>query len=227
MNRQQQLVRCETKFAPVEVDSIKLDGSFSGYASLFNEVDQANDAVAPGAFTASLKTKTAGNIRMLFQHNPDEPIGVWKSIREDEKGLHVEGKILNKFGRGREVLELIREGALDGLSIGFKTKRSRVDPNNKVRWILSADLWEISVVTFPLLESARIETVKSAGSGLPSVREFERWLTRDAGFSRRQARQVIAKGYGEIGPERDALVAKNQPLAQTIRKATQLISSRR
>lgn len=219
------LSKRETKFAPVNVHDIKLDGSFSGYASVFGIVDQGNDMVARGAFSASLKNRKASDVRMLFQHDPDEPIGCWKKIVEDAKGLYVEGKITRGVRRSEEVLELMREGALDGLSIGFKTKRARVNPANKVRNILTADLWEISVVTFPLLEEARIETVKSntmIGAKLPSVREFERWLTRDAGLSRREAKVTIAKGYNALHCKQDA--ALEQTLADKIRRATQIMS---
>jgi len=215
----------ETKFAPVTVQDVKLDGSFSGYASVFGAIDQGNDMVARGAFSASLKNRQPNSVRMLFQHDPDEPIGCWKKIKEDEKGLFVEGKITRGVRRSEEVLQLMREGALDGLSIGFKTKRARTNPSTKVRTILAADLWEISVVTFPLLEEARIETVKSSNNTKrPSAREFERWLTRDAGLSRREAKTIISNGYNALHCKRDATV--NATLADKIRKATQTISQR-
>lgn len=215
----------ETKRMNVELESVKLNGYFSGYASLFNEVDQSKDAVAYGAFRKSLQKRMASNIRMLFQHDPDQPIGVWKTIREDKKGLFVEGQITSGVKRSEEVLELMRAGAIDGLSIGFKTKRARVNPSTKVRWIIEADLWEISIVTFPLLEAARIEQVKSiAGKPLPSVREFERWLTRDAGLSRSDARRLMADGFHALGRKHDA--ATCEPLASKIRKATQTLKSR-
>lgn len=215
----------ETKFAPVEVETVKLDGRFSGYASVFGAVDQGNDMVAKGAFAASLKNRKPQDVRMLFQHDPDEPIGCWTKIQEDAKGLYVEGKITRGVRRSEEVLELMREGAIDGLSIGFKTKRARVNPSTLVRTILSADLWEISVVTFPLLEEARIVSVKSntlSGKSLPSVREFERWLVRDAGLSRREARVTIAHGFNALQCKQDA--AMEETLASKIRRATQIIS---
>lgn len=225
MNQHAFLKQRETKFAPVNVKDIHLDGSFCGYASVFDLVDQGNDIVAKGAFSQSLKTRKAGDVRMLFQHDPDEPIGCWKKIIEDEKGLYVEGKITRGVKRSEEILELMRAGALDGLSIGFKTKRARVNPSNKVRTILAADLWEISVVTFPLLEEARIENVKSAHfKTLPSVREFERWLLRDAGLSRKEAKIIISHGFNKLHYKRDAVV--EETLALKIRKATQLLSQR-
>ena len=98
---------------------------------------------------------------------------------------------------------MIREGAIDGLSIGFKTVRATKDQAAGIRTIHEADLWEISVVTFPMLPEARVSEVK-AGDNLPSIRTFEHWLTRDAGLSRSQARRVIAKGYASLKRGRDA-----------------------
>ena len=222
------LAQRETRFAPIEVTDAKLDGSFHGYASLFSKVDQANDAVMKGAFSTCLKKKDVSSVRMLFQHNPDEPIGVWQEIREDQKGLFVRGKIARGVKRGQEVLELMRAGALDGLSIGFKTNRARKDARTGVRWILAADLWEISVVTFPQLDGARILSVKADGdmNYKPTKREFERWLTRDAGLSRRDARHLIAKGYDAIADRQDAVCTEDNDLAGIIRKVASNISNR-
>ncbi len=113
----------ETKYVSSTLERIQLDGSFSGYASVFDEIDLGNDIVAPGAFSLSLARRGAANIRMLFQHNPDEPIGVWDSVLETAHGLRVRGHLTTAAEKGREVLELMRAGAIDGLSIGFKTIR--------------------------------------------------------------------------------------------------------
>ncbi|MGB7285483.1 MAG: HK97 family phage prohead protease [Salaquimonas sp.] len=218
----------ETKFVSSNLEQVRLDGNFSGYASVYNEVDLGNDIVAPGAFSASLAKRGASNIRMLFQHNPDEPIGVWEAISETEHGLEVRGKITTGAVKGREVLELMRTGAVDGLSIGFRTIRSRQDPLTGSRRILEADLWEISVVTFPMQESARIKSVKSMPSCVawqakqnPTIREFERWLVRDAGLSRGDARLVVTKGYRHALSQRDAVTGKSQ-LASRIRAAASI-----
>jgi len=219
------LAQRETKRMPIQLEAVKLDGSFNGYASLFDKVDQGKDAVAPGAFKTSLRGRPASSVRMLFQHDPDQPIGVWKKIAEDTKGLYVEGQITRGVHRSEEILELMRAGAIDGLSIGFKTKRAKVNPDTKVRCIMAADLWEISVVTFPLLEDARIENVKSISTNsLPTKREIERWLMRDAGLSRREAKRMISGGYDAIDCKRDAAIETT--LAKKIRKATQTLSSR-
>ncbi len=208
----------ETKFAQADFDRVQLDGVFRGYASLFGEVDLGNDKVLPGAFSAALARRGADGVRMLFQHDPAQPIGVWDEIVEDARGLRVAGRLTTTTAKGREVLELMRAGAIDGLSIGFRTVRSRVEKPGRTRAILEADLWEISVVTFPMQPGARIDRLKSARVPLPSVREFEHWLTRDAGLTRGEARTVIAKGFVHLAGEREAAGA-TPDLAGVIRSA--------
>jgi HK97 family phage prohead protease len=138
------------------------DGSVEGYASLFGEIDQSRDMVMPGAFTQSLKLRGARRVPMLFQHDPAEPIGIWLDLQEDWRGLRVRGKLIPEVVRARELLALLREGTSDGLSIGFKTVQARVDPKTRVRKLHQIDLWEISIVTFPLLPGARVRAVKQA-----------------------------------------------------------------
>ncbi|MEM1376193.1 MAG: HK97 family phage prohead protease [Pseudomonadota bacterium] len=204
------------------------DGTFSGYASVFNLPDLGDEMVAPGAFSQSLRTKGVERIRMLFQHDPDQPIGHWTDIREDQYGLAVKGVIDTNVERGREVLSLLRTGSLDGLSIGFKTVEARPDAATGTRLITKADLWEISVVTFPMLPQARVSDVKSARA-LPTTRTFERWLVREAGFSRSQARTIITKGYQGLNTARDAggrahlNEPQNTPLLRAIRRATDMV----
>jgi uncharacterized protein len=136
-------------------------GVFEGFASLFGKRDQQNDVVMRGAFTETLKVKGADNIRMLFQHNPAEPVGSWIDMEERYRGLWVRGRLNLKVQRGRELLALLESGGLDGLSIGFKTIRARNDRTTGTRQLLQVDLWEISLVTFPMLDGARVSTVKS------------------------------------------------------------------
>jgi uncharacterized protein len=137
-------------------------GVFQGYASLFGKRDQQGDVVVAGAFAESLRIKGVENIRMLFQHSPAEPVGTWIDIVERERGLFVRGRLNLKVQRGRELLALLESGGLDGLSIGFKTVRARNDRASGTRQLLQVDLWEISLVTFPMLDGARVSTVKSA-----------------------------------------------------------------
>jgi uncharacterized protein len=151
----------EVKLAPAELSAVEADGSFAGYASLFGEADLGRDIVVRGAFARSLAARGAAGIRMLFQHDPALPIGVWEEVREDSRGLFVRGRLTIEVAKAREVLALMRAGAVDGLSIGFRTVRGRTDARTGVRRLFEVDLWEISVVTFPLLPAARVSAVKS------------------------------------------------------------------
>jgi len=145
----------ETKRAPAPA-AIGADGAFDGYASLFGVRDTCGDIVAPGAFAASLRGRGAAAVKMLWQHRADEPIGVWTQIVEDARGLRVRGRLDLSVARAREAQSLIRAGALDGLSIGYRTLRAVGDPKSGARRLLELDLIEISIVTFPALAQARI-----------------------------------------------------------------------
>ncbi len=153
---------------------------FSGYASLFNKRDGAGDIVMPGAFAESLKKRGVENIRMLFQHDPAEPVGTWVDILEDQRGLFVRGRLDRNVQRGRELFSLLESGGLDGLSIGFKTVFAKQDRGIKTRRIHTIDLWEISLVTFPMLEGARVSTVKSRN-----------WAKADSFFAKPEALNLI------------------------------------
>lgn len=143
----------ETKFCRVSGVTVGDDATIEGYASLFGNVDQGGDAVQPGAFAESLKA--GRKVRMLWQHDPVQPIGVWDDVREDHKGLWVRGRILIDVAKGREAAALVAAGAIDGLSIGFRTKRA--ERNGKGRRLLTeVELWEVSLVTFPMLMQARV-----------------------------------------------------------------------
>lgn len=131
----------------------------AGYASLFGAADLTGDIVRPGAFAASLMRRGAGGVRMLFQHDAREPVGVWRTIREDARGLYVEGEILSAGPRAATALALTRAGALDGLSIGYKPARMRRGRGG--RELLEVDLWEVSIVTFPMLPGARLQVVET------------------------------------------------------------------
>jgi HK97 family phage prohead protease len=159
-------MKTETKFARAEISAVEADGTFAGYASLFGKADLGRDMVLPGAFRASLARRGAAGVKMLFQHDPNQPIGVWTEIREDGAGLFVKGRLTADVARAREVLALMRAGALDGLSIGFRTVRGRTDAKTGVRRLMEVDLWEISVVTFPMLPEARVSAVKSGAAAL-------------------------------------------------------------
>lgn len=133
------------------------DNEFEGYASLFGVPDGSGDIVERGAFAATLRRRPPPMVRMLYQHSALEPIGVWSAIRENSRGLYVRGRLTIDVRRAREVRSLLRDGALDGLSIGFRTKRARKD--GLYRRLTEIELWEISVVTFPLLAGSLVTAV--------------------------------------------------------------------
>lgn len=142
--------------------SFSADGLVEGYASLFGEVDQARDMMMPGAFGLTLTQRGVRKIPMLFQHDPAEPVGVWLELHEDHRGLWGRGRLIPEVKRARELLALVGAGAVDGLSIGYRTVRGRIDPASRVRRLYQVDLWEISIVTFPLLAGARVRAVKTS-----------------------------------------------------------------
>lgn len=148
----------EHKFARFGEEITVTDGlEISGYASLFGAVDQGGDVVAPGAYTASLAqiALSGRSVKMLWQHDPAQPIGVWEEVREDARGLWVKGRLLESVAKGREAAALIGAGAIDGLSIGYRTVRATKDAQGRRR-LAELDLWEVSVVTFPMLPQARV-----------------------------------------------------------------------
>lgn len=147
--------------APAAVDEM---GVFEGYASLFGIADLGKDVVMPGAFGDSLQKRGPSSIRLLWQHDPAEPIGRWLSLSEDRRGLRVRGKLNLAVRRARDVHALMRDGAVDGLSIGFRVERARAERPTGLRRLEKLDLWEISIVTFPMLPGARVETVKGRES---------------------------------------------------------------
>ncbi|MCE7997377.1 MAG: HK97 family phage prohead protease [Rhodobiaceae bacterium] len=211
---------CETKRAAFQVEEVDDAGAFEGYASLFGAEDLGHDLVQRGAFRASLAKRGAAQVRMLFQHDPADPIGSWEDIREDSRGLYVRGRLTLDVARARDVHALMKSGALDGLSIGFHTVKAVRDAKTGLRHLLELDLWEISIVTFPMQPGARVSAVKSAR--LPTERELERWLARDAGLSRTDARALIAGGYKAVRARRDAGFTSTDlgALARTFRAAS-------
>ncbi|MDC7677244.1 HK97 family phage prohead protease [Asticcacaulis machinosus] len=130
-----------------------------GYASRFFERDLNDDVVVPGAFKASLTRTGSEGVKMLYQHGSTTPVGVWDEVSEDAAGLFVRGRVFDLTPEARLVQGLIRAGALDGLSIGFRTVKSRPDETRRLRVLTEIDLWEVSFVTFPMLPSARFKMV--------------------------------------------------------------------
>jgi len=148
----------EVKFMPFDGQAQAAEsGLVQGYASLFDEPDQGGDIVARGAFGASLSRQAAAGrkVKFLWQHDPARPIGVWHAVEEDARGLRVSGEILGDVTQGADALSLMRAGAIDGLSIGYRTVKAEANARACGRRLLEIDLWEVSLVTFPMLPTAR------------------------------------------------------------------------
>lgn len=201
---------------PLDVKAVGDDGVIEGYASAFGVVDSYNEVVEPGAFTASLVDgrRKGRSVKMLWQHDAGQPIGVWDDIAEDAKGLYVKGRILKDASRlAGEAYSLLKGGALDELSIGYRTVQTTPDDDRSgVLRLLKLDLREVSLVTFGALgRAARITDVKAecgdliqkltAGVRL-SEREWERLLKAEPfGLSNSQAERAVRinlkNGQGE------------------------------
>tara|TARA_Y100001938_G_C8092794_1_gene436123 strand:- start:253 stop:918 length:666 start_codon:yes stop_codon:yes gene_type:complete len=174
------------------------DGSFEGYASVFNNKDLGNDVIKQGAFTKSIYDKKPRQIKLLYQHKTDEPIGVIDSLMEDKRGLKIKGRLAMATQKGREVYELMKMGALDSMSIGYKLSPDdyKYSEKQKKRTITNLDLMEVSMVTFPMNPRAKITKVKLAEM---NVRELEKYLC-DVGMSNSVAKQsanILYKSFNK------------------------------
>lgn len=145
--------------------TIDADGRFTGYASVFGRRDGGGDIVMRGAFRDSLAARGADRVRLLFQHDPKEPVGRWDEIVEDGFGLKVSGRLIEGVPRAAGLKALIAQRAIDGLSIGFRAVRATREGQNGGRRLWAVDLWEISIVTFPLLAGDRVRAVEKGQGG--------------------------------------------------------------
>ena len=178
----------ERKFCRLGEDLVVEDGTkIEGYASLFGKCDQGGDVVQSGAYGKSLNAlKTSGRqVKMLWQHDPAQPIGVWDEVHEDDKGLFVKGRILKDVEKGREAAALIEAGAIDGLSIGYRTVRAQKDGKGQ-RLLSELELWEVSLVTFPMLPDARVGAKGETLGGADN-------LMRELAEAIQGARQMLAE----------------------------------
>ena len=193
----------DTIFSP-ELKVAHDTGQVSGYGAVFRNVDAGYDRIEPGAFAKSLAEKTS--LPMLFQHEPASTVGIWDTLAEDSHGLKVSGRISDTT-LGRDVRTLAQDGALTGLSIGYRTVDH--DYDDGVRVIKQAELWEVSVVTFPMNTLARLQSVKAAlrEGEIPSEPDLE-FLLRRSGLSRRATKRLMDSGYAglaKLTPELSAL----------------------
>lgn len=203
----------KTKSFALDIKAVEDDGRFSGYGSTFGgSPDAGGDIVMPGAFAESLAAhrRNGTKPKMLWQHDTRQPIGVWIDLAEDGKGLRVDGRLNLAKQIGRDVHSDLKMGAVDGLSIGYEimTGGAEADPKRPgVRLLRKLDLWEISVVTFPMNENAFVTEVKTASQvmrehiaregEMPDLPVLESVL-REAGLSKSQAKVVAAHGLPEL-----------------------------
>lgn len=211
------ILNCPTEFKMEEEDHDK--GVFVGYGSYFGNKDQGNDVVQSGAFAKSISKKGPKGIKMLFNHKADEPIGVFEEMTEDNKGLKVKGRLALATQKGKEVYELMKMGALDGLSIGYRVDKKGYDyeDNGKKRYLKEVDLMEVSAVTFPMNTRARVQMVK----GL-SIRDWERELRDVFDLSQREAK-ITAQAVVKALNQRDVEEESPKELLQAINTLTKKI----
>lgn len=211
----------EVRAFALEIRATGDDGSVEGYGSVFGVRDNYDDVIAAGAFSDSLKEhKAAGTMpAMLWQHNSDEPIGIWTEMVEDSKGLRIKGQLALDTVRGKEAHALLKMGALNGLSIGFMSKQWTYDRDSEVRTLTEIDLWEVSLVTFPANEKARVTNVKSADE-MVAPKDAERIL-RDAGFSKADATAFVSRVM-RMGEQRSESADST---AQAVKAANRLLIS--
>jgi len=180
-------------YAPLEIKAAGDDGMVEGYGSVFGNEDSYGDIVAPGAFVVSLAEHAAKGTApaMLWQHKADWPVGKWTEVAEDGRGLRMRCKLNLKTSRGIEAYEHLKAGDISGMSIGFMTKAYAWDEDKSIRTLTAVDLWEVSLVTFPANELARVQETRSADEiSAMTETEIERAL-RDAGFSRTEAKGLV------------------------------------
>ncbi len=174
----------EQKTMSLDVKAVGDEGQIEGYGAVFGNVDSYGDIIQAGAFMDSLRGRKP---KMLYQHRMEDPIGVWDEYKEDQKGLYMKGRIATKSTKGRDAYELVKAGAIDGLSIGYITRDYDMDGNN--RRLKSVDLIETSLVTMPANSEAIVTSVKNA-----DVRDIERAF-RTLGFTRSEAKAMASAAW--------------------------------
>ena len=201
----------ETKFAALEVKRESESDDYltiSGYGAVFGNVDNGGDIIVNGSFKECIAK--GRKPKMLWQHDPSQPIGVWDEMREDENGLYMKGRISKKATKGAEIAELVNMGAIEGLSIGYRVQEYEMDMDEGYRKLTKLDLWETSVVTFPMNELANIYDMKSADemSDAEIKRHIERALKaiKVSGTEAKAMASAAMKGRDDV--LRDAGVAR-------------------
>lgn len=204
------MLKFKNSAVELDVKSLKDDGTFEGYGSIFGNVDSGGDMVMPGAFTGSLVAarQKGSSIKMLWQHDRERPIGIWDDLAEDSKGLYVKGTLLkDSVQQAAEAYALLKAGAMDGLSIGYRDIETSPHPDKaNVIQLKKLDLKEVSIVTFAMNDRARVTDIKQMISGgtLPTVREFEEFLRDVGGLSKSLATAIAGKAAPHLRGEPEA-----------------------
>jgi HK97 family phage prohead protease len=215
--------RVDVSFEIKAQDDVEGEGEFSGYGSIFGNKDLGGDVIEKGAFAKSIGRKGAKAVKLLYQHKSDEPIGVFDEIIEDDRGLKVKGRLAMGTQRGREVYELMKMGALDGLSIGYRVEPKYVDydEKGKTRRLKSVDLMEISAVTFPMNPRARVQQVKGTDR---SIREWETFLRDEGNLSRNEAK-AAANAVSKALEQRDAVKEETPKVLEALNSLTNILKT--
>lgn len=210
---------CELKYA----DGGDQAGLVTGYGSVFGKVDRGGDVVVKGAFRQSLREwrERKAAVPMLWDHDPKEPIGVWTEISEDDTGLKLKGELVLDVPRAQQVRALMMRGAVSGTSIGYKTRDHAIDRASGARLLKNVDLWEVSIVTFPMLPDAQA-SVKGAFD--PNA--LERELRDEAKLSHREAKAAVSvfrKMVLRDGGRTEPATRDGADLLMSLRKAAETL----
>lgn len=194
-------MQLDHKRVPLVLDEVSEEGTVRGYASVFGNVDQGGDVVLPGAFKESLRARKGRRLPMLWNHDPSQLVGGWTTLEEDERGLRVEGALELAVAKAVELHALARRGVIGGMSIGYRAIKASRDDATGIRRLAEVELWEVSLVTFPMNTEATIEGVKGEALTIERAREmterdWERMLMgkRDAAPLSRSVAQALMKG---------------------------------
>lgn len=208
-----------------EWKSLSDTGMFSGHAAVFGNVDLGGDIIERGAFEEIAKTKD-GHVRILLQHDMRQPIGK-AMVRQDDTGLAFDGQLVLGNAAARNAYELMKQGILDGMSIGYDVLPNGDEMKNSgVRSLKRLKLWEISVVTFGMNPLAKVETVKSHAKQCTSIREFEELLRDVGGFSLSQAKALASGGWKALQSARDASESADAEAANVVKGLTEFFESK-
>lgn len=181
-------------------------GTFTGYASIFGAVDSYGDVVEPGAFRRTIKANQ--QFPMLWSHSVDTPIGVI-TAKEDKTGLKVAGQLNLDVQRAKEIRSLMKQGAVQGLSIGYQVLKSVGDTIDKtpVRRLQEIKLWEISPVVFQACPDALVAEVKADEPGEaepPAPGPAPEPPVTDIQYCEHCAKALLEEGTGQPTPPEEA-----------------------